>query len=443
MTMYEITTRTTYPYSAICYITVTWPDGGLRSQGSGTVVGPNDILTALHVVFDSNRGGWATGITIIPGYDTAPANAPYGSFTNWGELDGRVPNWDTDGNRLLTNAEAQYDMAVIGMRSRIGDITGWVSTQPLAADFDGVMAGYPARKANTGGMMAEDVPAEASSTFGVYQVRSGLGAGASGGPLLHTSSEGVTSVVGSLSSGNSAHTSSTYAALYGEGTWDWLNAAMAANDDLIPGMLQSAFIGTAANDVMTGNTLDNTFSGGLGRDTVVFAGARSSYAISVGSTATTVRDLTPGRDGIDTLTGVERLRFTDGAVAFDLNGNAGVTAKILGAVFGKQAVANKAYAGIGLNLLDGGMLYLDVMTVALNAHLGAGATHEAVVTTLYTNVVGFAPTAEVLAHYTGLLQSGQYTHATLGMLAAETPDNAISINLTGLAAAGLDYTPAA
>ena len=108
-------------------------------------------------------------------------------------------------------------------------------------------------------------------------------------------------------------------------------------------------------------------------------------------------------------------------------------------MFGKQAVANKAYAGIGLNLLDGGMLYLDVMTVALNAHLGAGATHEAVVTTLYTNVVGFAPTAAVLAYYTGLLQSGQYTPASLGMLAAETPDNAISINLVGLAATGLAY----
>jgi V8-like Glu-specific endopeptidase len=438
--MYEITNRTAYPYSAICYITVTWPDRGAASQGSGTVVGPNDILTALHVVYNAERGGWATSVTVTPGYDKSPVSSPYGSFTNWGSLVGRTANWDTNGDGLLTNAEAQYDMAVIGMRSRIGDITGWVNTQPLAADFYGVMAGYPARGT---GMMGEDVFADASGTFGVYQVRSGLGAGASGGPLLHTSSDGVTTVVGSLSSGNSSNTSSTYAALYGEGTWDWLNAAMAANDDLIPGMLQSAFIGTAANDVMTGNALDNTFSGGLGRDTVVFAGARSSYAISVGSTATTVRDLAPGRDGMDTLTGVERLRFADGAVAFDLNGNAGVAAKILGAVFGKQAVANKAYAGIGLNLLDNGMLYLDVMKVALNAHLGLTPTNETVVTTLYTNVVGFAPSAEVLAYYTGLLQSGQYTHATLGMLAAETTDNAIGINLTGLAATGLDYTPTA
>lgn len=437
--MYEITTRTAYPYSAICYITVTWPDRGAASQGSGTVVGPNDILTALHVVFNAERGGWATSVTVTPGYDKSPVSAPYGAFTNFGSLVGRTDNWDTNGDGLLTNAEAQYDLAVIGMRSRIGDITGTVSTQPLAADFYGVMAGYPARGT---GMMAEDVFADASNIVGVYQIRSGLGAGASGGPLLHTSG-GLTTVVGALSSGTSSNTASTYAALYGQGTWEWLNAAMAANDNLIADMLQAAFNGTPANDVMVSNVLDNTFAGGLGLDTVVFNGARSGYTISVGSTATTVRDLSLNRDGTDTLAGVERLRFADSAVALDLGGSAGVVAKVLGAVYGPAAVANKAYVGIGLSLLDGGMLYQDVMKVALNAHLGLNPAHETVVTTLYTNVVGFAPTAEVLAYYTGLLQSGQYTHATLGMLAAETPDNANSINLTGLAAVGLDYTPTA
>ena len=437
--MYEITTRTAYPYSAICYITVTWPDRGAASQGSGTVVGPNDILTALHVVFNADRGGWATSVTVTPGYDKSPVSSPYGAFTNFGSLAGRTDNWDTNGDGLLTNVEAQYDMAVIGMRSRIGDITGTVGTQPLAADFYGVMAGYPARGT---GMMAEDVFADASTVNGVYQVRSGLGAGASGGPLLHTSG-GVTTVVGSLSSGSSSNTASTYAALYGEGTWEWLNAAMAANDNLIADMLQSAFTGTPANDVMTSNVLDNTFAGGLGLDTVAFAGVRGGYTVSVASTATTVRDLSPGRDGTDTLAGVERLRFADGAVALDLAGNAGVAAKILGAVFGKAAVGNKAYVGIGLNLLDSGMLYADVMKVALNAHLGVSPSNETVVTVLYTNVVGFAPNAAALAHYTGLLQLGQYTPATLGMLAAETTDNIIGINLTGLTAGGLDYIPVA
>ena len=113
--MYEVTTRTTYPYSAICYVVCTWADG-YSARGSGTVVGPNDILTALHVVYNANRGGWATSITVYPGADTSPFSAPYGSFTNWGRVNGRTTNWDTNGDGLLSDAEAQYDLALIGMR---------------------------------------------------------------------------------------------------------------------------------------------------------------------------------------------------------------------------------------------------------------------------------------------------------------------------------------
>ncbi len=40
-----------------------------------------------------------------------------------------------------------------------------------------------------------------------------------------------------------------------------------------------------------------------------------------------------GTDGTDTLTNVERLKFSDFSVAPDVSGYAGTTAKILGAVF--------------------------------------------------------------------------------------------------------------
>ena len=36
--MYEINARTTFPYSAICYVVCTWGDG-TSTRGSGTVVG--------------------------------------------------------------------------------------------------------------------------------------------------------------------------------------------------------------------------------------------------------------------------------------------------------------------------------------------------------------------------------------------------------------------
>ena len=54
--MFEISARTTFPYRAITYIAVDWPNGS-RTAGSGVVVGQNDVLTAMHVVFNSDRGG--------------------------------------------------------------------------------------------------------------------------------------------------------------------------------------------------------------------------------------------------------------------------------------------------------------------------------------------------------------------------------------------------
>ncbi len=146
-----------------------------------------------------------------------------------------------------------------------------------------------------------------------------------------------------------------------------------------------------------------------------------------------------GSEGADTLVSVERIRFADANVAIDMSGAAGTTAKILGAVFGKTEVSNNVYVGIGLQLLDGGMSYLDLMQLALNAQLGVGASNAAVVNLLYTNVVGTPPPAGELAFYQGLLDSGAHTQASLGVLAADTALNTTNINLVGLAQTGVEY----
>ena len=393
--MYEITNRTDAPYRSIAYVVSTWADGS-ATRGSGTVVGVNDVLTALHVVFNTARGGWATSVTITPAVDTQPYNAPYGSFTG-SRLNGRTTNWDSNGDQLLSYAEAQYDLAVIGLKQRIGDVTGWLGTQSLGSDFYGVMAGYPSRGT---GLMVESVHADAVYGYGVYETGSVLGGGASGGPLLSTQN-GQTFVVGALSGGTS--NGAVYAGLHASGNWVWLNAALTSNDDLISGLLQTEFVGMAGNDNLVGNVLANSMwgnggndvlvgaggndalDGGPGLDTAVFTGLRSSYTVSVSGATVVVTDLTLGRDGTDTLTSVERLRFADKSLALDTSGNAGTTALILGAVFGKIAVSNQNYVGIGLRLLDGGMGLTELVQIALDERLGAGASNEAVVTLLYSN----------------------------------------------------------
>jgi hypothetical protein len=77
-----------------------------------------------------------------------------------------------------------------------------------------------------------------------------------------------------------------------------------------------------------------------------------------------VRD-NAGTAGVDTLVDVERVAFLDRSVALDLQGNAGITAKILGAVFGKSFLTNKEFVGIGLDLLDSGVRYEDLVGLAV------------------------------------------------------------------------------
>ncbi len=198
--------------------------------------------------------------------------------------------------------------------------------------------------------------------------------------------------------------------------------------------------GGLGNDRFTGSAGNDTLDGGGGIDTAVFSGARAAYTVTPAGSAATVR-ANSGNDGTDTLINVERLKFSDFSVALDISGNAGTTAKILGAVFGFESVKNKEYTGIGLHLLDDGMSYGDLMKLAIDAKLGAGASNTAVVNLLYTNVVGYAPPADELAFFKGWLDSGAYTQATLGVLAADTVLNTDNIKLVGLVTSGLEYLP--
>jgi hypothetical protein len=139
---------------------------------------------------------------------------------------------------------------------------------------------------------------------------------------------------------------------------------------------------------------------------------------------------------------VKTLKFKDLSVALDIDNHAGEVAKTLGAVFGKESVANKSFAGIGLHFVDDlNFSYPSLMELAINARLGANASSAQVVDLLYTNVVGQAPDAAARKTFTDLLDNGTFTLGGLGVLAADTELNKVNINLVGLAQTGLEYTP--
>ena len=205
--------------------------------------------------------------------------------------------------------------------------------------------------------------------------------------------------------------------------------------------------GTWASETLYGNYQANVISGlygndimdgGAGIDTAKYTNAKSKYKLNFLSSANKSLTEVSGPEGFDTLISIERLKFSDASVAIDLDGNAGITAKILGAVLGKQSLTNKSYVGIGLHFLDAGWTYDNLAGLALDA---AGAkTNDQVVSLLWTNVIGTKPSEADKAPFITLLENGMSAGA-LAHLAADTSLNTTNINLVGLAQTGIEYIP--
>lgn len=204
--------------------------------------------------------------------------------------------------------------------------------------------------------------------------------------------------------------------------------------------------GGAGNDVLLGGAGSDRLDGGSGIDTAGgYWEAHSAYWVVRSGTTWQVAGKS-GIDGLDTLRSVERVQFTDVHLALDLDGHAGDVARLIGTLFGRETLQDRAIVGTGLALMDGGMSLKDVAALALgvpalSAVSGAGR-HQALVDLLYRNVVGQAPDAKALAHYTQLLDNRKMTPAELVVLAAETDEIAARIDLTGLADQALEYLPA-
>lgn len=220
----------------------------------------------------------------------------------------------------------------------------------------------------------------------------------------------------------------------------WLKGTNSADMLTLSSGNEQAY-GYAGNDQITGLSGDDFIDGGDGLDTAIWKGKIDQYKIATTSKGWTVQSLLTD-EGTDQLQNIERLKFQDASLALDLNANAGKVANVLGSVFGKSAIANKEYVGLGLHFVDDlNYSYADLMQLAISARLGANPTNSQVVDLLYTNVVGAAPDVATRKSFTDLLDNHTFTLASLGILAAETNLNKTNINLVGLAQTGLKYLP--
>lgn len=173
---------------------------------------------------------------------------------------------------------------------------------------------------------------------------------------------------------------------------------------------------------------------GTGLNTVVYQLSSVGENIAQNGNTLTVSDAT----GADTLVNVSRIKFSDTSIAYDLNGNAGEAAKIIGAVFGAAAIqAHPDYVGIGLNALDNGMSMAQLSSLALQ--FAGESSAAAAITLLYTNIMGSAPQNATVNTFLALMQNNNISIGQLAVLAEGSSYNANSINLTGLQHTGIHY----
>jgi hypothetical protein len=219
-----------------------------------------------------------------------------------------------------------------------------------------------------------------------------------------------------------------------DGTSKFNNVAIAT------GSLIENVMGSPFDDVIIGNAQNNmvTFMGG--NDIVDGQGGVDLIRLwNTSKEFTIAKDTTTGywnvaaannTSGSMELQNTERLLFSDTSWALDTGDaqSAGRTAKILGAVFGKEGLANMTYRGIGLFYFDYGMSYEALTLLALDARVGPGASKETVAQLLQANVPGL------------VVNAGAYSTTTaMAMFAQESDLNKTMVDVVGLATAGMPY----
>lgn len=172
-----------------------------------------------------------------------------------------------------------------------------------------------------------------------------------------------------------------------------------------------------------------------------YSGSRLDYGVKKNADNTITVTQIDGQHSSETLSGTQRLVFSDTKLAYDLNGNAGKSALLINAALGPQYMKADV-VGTVINLFDQGLSLQKLAEMALPVMQAAvGVSDNAsFVKTVYKNVVGSAPDSTALSTFQGILDRGEMSQAGLLALATTTSVNETTINLIGFSHSGLVYS---
>ncbi len=154
-------------------------------------------------------------------------------------------------------------------------------------------------------------------------------------------------------------------------------------------------VALSINGSGTNSTSSEMVTGQSTMDKFVYQTPSSGYAVSSMYNVLTITSLSSSE--VDQLTGVERIKFTDKSIAFDIEGNAGQAYRVYRAAFGRDPIkGDMAGLGFWISQIDKGMNLLEVAARFIDSSEFAGlyglnSSNSDFLSKLYTNVLGRTP----------------------------------------------------
>lgn len=131
----KIVNTRVFPYSACAFVAATYSNGETYI-GSGSMISPDTVLTAGHVIYNKNLKQWPKSVTVYPGIDGSYAPFGQSNSTKLASLLGWTRRFDS-----------KYDIGMIRLDDPIGINTGWFGlTSTAKTGLTVTSTGYPGDK---------------------------------------------------------------------------------------------------------------------------------------------------------------------------------------------------------------------------------------------------------------------------------------------------------
>ena len=217
--------------------------------------------------------------------------------------------------------------------------------------------------------------------------------------------------------------------------------------DGVADALDDALYGGPGNDVLLGGAGRNYLDGGDGVDTAKYLNNYGQYTVAYSLGEGSVVSLAGAATAPasrDQFTHIERLRFADFGLAFDVApyASAGQSALLIGAICGQAKLLNfTAPLGVGMSLFDQGATMLQLSAALMRLPIWttfAGAASNFAIASYLLETLNGAE-ADLITLRAAVASINTDPQGTFLSHLAQSPQNQLQVDLVGLASTGLHY----